>query len=124
MPSTMPKPVVAAPLNRFEGLRPRMAKVLNPVEDEMGQERRRIGKALSRALGVLDLEDKEACVLLGTKDKPLDKAQLSRWRSGDENVVLARVYGTRLHGPFAIEMARDAQDCAVETTVTFRAVTA
>lgn len=90
----------------------------------MARERRRIGKALSRAIGVLDLDDKEACELLGTKDKPLDKAQLSRWRSGDENVVLARVYGTRLHGPFAIEMARDAQECAVETTVTFRAVPA
>ncbi|WP_291989574.1 hypothetical protein [Luteitalea sp.] len=101
-----------------------MAKALNPVEDASARERRRIGKALSRAIGVLDLDDKEVCALLGTTEKPLDKAQLSRWRSGDENVVLARVYGTRLHGPFAIEMARDAQGCTVETTVVYRAVSA
>lgn len=52
---------------------------------------------------------------------PLNRFDHLRPRMGDENVVLARVYGTRLHGPFAIEMARDAQECVVETTVTYKA---
>lgn len=75
---------------------------------------------------ILDLSDKEACDMLGEKSsagevvKPLDKGQLSRWLSGEENVVLARIYGTRLHGPFAIEQASDASGVVVETAVTIR----
>ncbi len=52
----------------------------------------------------------------------VDKSQLSRWLSGGENVQLHRIYATKLHGPFAIEQARDASGCVVETTVTYRAV--
>jgi hypothetical protein len=47
---------------------------------------------------------------------------VSRWIAGTENVQIDRIYGTRLHGPFAIEAARDAQGCTVETTVIYRAV--
>jgi len=124
MPTTMPAAVAAAPLNKLAALRPAMAKALNAVEDPLARERRRIGAALTRAIGILGLDDKAVCDLLGTGEKPLDKGQLSRWRSGDENVVMARVYGTKLHGPFAIEMARDADTCIVETTVCYRAVPA
>lgn len=101
-----------------------MAKALNAVEDALIRERRRAGAALARAQGIAGADDKTCCDWLGRDGKALDKAQFSRWKSGDENIVLARVYATKLHGPFAIEMARDAQGCVVETTVTYRAVTA
>lgn len=113
----------AAPLKKFETVRPRMAKALNAVEDSLTRERRRVGAALRRAAAIVGLDDKEVCALLGTPEKPLDKGQYSRWLSGDENINLARVYGTKLHGPFALEQARDADGCVVETTVTYRAVT-
>lgn len=103
-----------APVNRLEHVRCRMAKVLNPVEnDPQAAQRSRIGAALRRAARQLDLSDKEACALLGD----IDKGQWSRWCAGTENVVLARIYGTVLHGAFAIEQARDAQDCTIETLV-------
>lgn len=74
-----------------------------------------VGAALRRAIGIVGLSDKEAADLLG-----IDKAQLSRWLSGGESIQLHRIYATKLHGPFAIEQARDASGCTVETTVTFR----
>lgn len=58
---------------------------------------------------------KEAAALLG-----VEPAQVSRWISGVENVQVDRIYATKLHGPFAVELARDADTCVVETTVTYR----
>ena len=89
-----------------------MAKVLNGVEQPS---REPVGRALRRAIGIVGLSDKEAADLLG-----IDKSQLSRWLAGTESMQVARIYSTKLHGPFAIEMARDAQGCVVETTVTYR----
>jgi hypothetical protein len=102
----------SAPLQRVEAVRPRAANVLIEVE----KARQSVGAALSRAIGIVGLSDKEAADLLG-----IDKSQLSRWLSGGENVQLHRIYGTKLHGPFAIEQARDTHECIVETTVTWRA---
>lgn len=90
----------------------RQAKaVLNSVEEQ----RSPVGRALRRAIAIVGLSDKEAADLLD-----VDKAQLSRWLSGHESIQMHRLYATKLHGPFAIEMARDAQGCTVETTVTYR----
>ena len=100
--------VPAVPLHKVENRRPRL------IAKEIA--RARVGAALRRAIGIVGLSDKEAADLLG-----LDKSQLSRWLSGGENVQVARVYGTKLHGPFVIEQARDATDCVVETTVTWSA---
>lgn len=113
MATTFASSSSSAPLNKVEHVRCRMAKVLNPVEDPQATARRRIGAALRRAAHALDLSDKEACELLGG----MDKAQWSRWCAGIENVGLARIYGTPLHGPFAIELASESQDCTVETLV-------
>jgi len=104
------------PRHRLERVRPRMAKVLNGVEVPS---REPVGLALRRAIGIVGLSDKEAADLLG-----IDKSQLSRWLAGTESIQLHRIYATKLHGPFAIEQARDADGCVVETTVTYRAVTA
>lgn len=114
MASTMPATGPASPLQRLEAVRPRMAKVLNAVETP---DRAPVGAALRRAIAIVGLSDKEAADLLG-----LDKSQLSRWLSGGETIQLHRVYATKLHGPLAIELARDAEQCVVETTVTYRAV--
>lgn len=113
MATSLAHPAPGAPVNRLEHVRCRMAKVLNPVEDVQAVQRQRIGAALRRAARQLDLSDKEACALLGD----IDKGQWSRWCAGAENVVLARIYGTPLHGAFAVEQARDSQDCTVETLV-------
>lgn len=113
MATTFASSAPLTPLNKLEPIRCQMAKVLNPVENAQAAARRRIGAALRRAAHSLDLTDKEACALLGD----MDKGQWSRWCSGDENVGLARIYGTRLHGAFAVELARDSQDCTVETLV-------
>jgi hypothetical protein len=101
-----------APLQRVDGLRLTPAKGLIEVEIA----RQRVGLALSRAIGIIGLTDKEAADLIG-----IDKSQLSRWLSGGENVQVHRIYGTKLHGPFAIEQCRDDQGCVIETTVTWRA---
>ena len=90
-----------------------VADGLNGVENP----RAVVGAALRRAIGICGLSDKEAADLLG-----LDKSQLSRWLSGGESIQLHRIYRTKLHGPFAIEQARDAAGCVVETTVTYRVV--
>lgn len=111
MSSTMTNAPAPAPLQRLEGLRLRPAKVVIEVENA----RIRVGRALKRAIDICGTTDKEAADLLD-----LDKSQLSRWLSGGENIQVARIHGTRLHGPFAIEQARDAEGCVVETTVTYR----
>lgn len=103
----------SSPLQRLEQVRPVMAKVLNPVEVM----RPKVGATLRRAIAIVGMSDKEAADLLG-----IDKSQLSRWLAGTESIQLHRIYATKLHGPFAIEQARDAEGCAVETTVTYRAV--
>jgi hypothetical protein len=83
------------------------------------ENRPHVGAALGRALGIVGVSIKEAAALCG-----VEPTQVSRWIAGAENVQIDRVYGTKLHGPFAIELARDAAGCIVETTVTFRAVSA
>lgn len=105
----------ASPLNRLAGLRLRPAKVVMNLDTA----RQRVGAALKRAIGIVGLTDKEAAVLLG-----LDQAQLSRQLAGAERVHVDRIYGTKLHGPFAIEQARDAEGCVIETTVTYRGASA
>lgn len=105
--------ITVTPLNKLEHVRCRMAKAVNNVDDPQSAQRIRIGAALRRAAHAMNLSDKEACALLGD----MDKGQWSRWCSGGENVVLARIYGSRLHGAFAIEMARDSEDCVIETHV-------
>ena len=116
MAATLSQASRLTPLQRLETVRPRMAKVLNAVETPS---RVPAGLALRRAIAIVGLSDKEAADVLG-----IDKSQLSRWLSGGETIQLHRVYTTKLHGPFAIEIARDAATCVVETTVTFRAVSA
>lgn len=74
-----------------------------------------IGAALQRALNVLGLSIKEGAGLL-----EMDPAQMSRWIAGTERLQIERVWGTRLHGPFAIEVASAAAGVTVETTVTLR----
>lgn len=122
MAFSVPVTAVASPLSRLDGLRPRAAKVVNKVDtgrESLAIARKQAGAALKRAIDIVGLTDSEAAVLLAD----MDKGQLSRWLKGDENIILARVYGTKLHGPFAIEQARDAQGCTIETIVTYRAVT-
>jgi hypothetical protein len=111
MASTMPSDVVAAPLHRLANVRPRPAKALIEVESR----RARVGEALRRAIGIIGLSDKEAADVLC-----LDKSQLSRWLSGHENIQLARLYGTRLYGPFVLALAHECEECEVETTVRYR----
>ncbi len=114
MATTLGATALATHHNRLEQVRPTMAKVLNAVENP----RAIVGAALRRAIGIVGLSDKEAADLLG-----IDKAQRSRWLSGGESIQLHCIYATKLHGPFAIEMARDAADsCVVVTTVTYTAV--
>lgn len=104
---------MVAPLTKLENLRlsPAKANLMNR------ENRPRVGAAFARAIGIVGLSVKEAAALLG-----IEPAQVSRWIAGQENVQLDRVYGTKLHGPLAIELARDAEQCVVETTVTYRAV--
>lgn len=86
---------------------------------EIELSRAAVGAALRRAVGIVGLSDKEAAALLNCSP-----SQFSRWCLGKETVPLHRVYGTKLHGPFAIEQARDAAGCVIDTTVTYRAVRA
>jgi hypothetical protein len=86
--------------------------------NDVAEARAIVGAALRRAIGIVGLSDKEAADLLG-----MDKSQLSRWLAGGETIQLHRIYRTKLHGPFAIEQARDASGCTVETTVTYSAGT-
>ncbi len=111
MPPTMTSVALSAPLSRLESVRLSPAKANLTIHEN----RPRIGAAFLRAINVLGLSIKEAAALLD-----MDAAQLSRWISGVERVQMDRVYGTRLHGPFAIELAGDAAGCVVETTVTIR----
>jgi hypothetical protein len=114
MSSSIPAVVMSAPLQKVaEGAAFRLAD-LNDVVTA----RAVVGAALRRAIGIVGLTDKEAADLIG-----VDKSQLSRWLSGGESIQLHRIYRTKLHGPFAIEQARDASGCVVETTVTYAAVT-
>jgi hypothetical protein len=106
---------LVAPLSMREMPRPSPAKA-NLTNRE---NRPRVGAAFARALGIVGWSIKEAAAVLD-----VEPAQVSRWIAGTENIQTDSVYGTRLHGPFAVEMARDAAGCVVETTVTFRAVSA
>jgi hypothetical protein len=113
MATTMPNLAATAPRMLPASLRLSTAKA-NLTNRE---HRPRVGDELERAIGIVGLSIKEAAALLG-----VEPAQVSRWIAGAENVQIDRLYATKLHGPFAIEMARDAEGCTVETTVTYRAV--
>jgi hypothetical protein len=106
---------LVAPLSMREVPRPSPAKAKLTNREN----RPRVGAAFSRALGIVGWSIKEAAAALD-----VEPAQVSRWIAGTENIQADRVYGTKLHGPFAIEMARDAQGCRVDTTVTYTAVSA
>lgn len=79
------------------------------------ENRAHVGAALHRAIAAVGWSLKEAASVLD-----MDAAQLSRWTAGAETVQLHRIWGTRLHGPFAIELAGAAEGVVVETTVTIR----
>jgi len=115
MGHSLPHTATAAPLSRLEHLR------LSPAKANLANRENRplVGAAFSRAIQIVGFSIKEAAALLN-----VEPAQVSRWIAGSENVQIDRVYGTKLHGPFAIEMARDAQGCVVETRVSYRAVSA
>ena len=102
-----------APLNRHEIARPKPAKaVLNSLE----QAKHRAGEALSRAIHFAGLTGKEAAALLD-----IDPAQLSRWVNGAEAIQLARILNcSRLHGPFVIALAGEADGIVVDTVITVR----
>lgn len=79
------------------------------------ENRANVGAVLHRAIAALGWSLKEAAAVL-----EMDPAQLSRWIAGAETVQMHRIWGTRLHGPFAIELAGKADGVVVETTVTIR----
>lgn len=114
MAQTVASPAALTPRERLDALRPVPAKVLTNRED-LTDRREKVGAALGRAIAVVGLSIKEAAVLMNR-----DAAQVSRWISGAERVQVDAVYGTKLHGPFAVEQARDDHSCVVETTVTYR----
>ena len=101
------------PLKTHEVARPRPAKVgLNSLE----QAKHRAGEALSRAIHFAGLTGKEAAALLD-----IDPAQLSRWVNGAEAIQLARILNcSRLHGPFVIALAGEADGIVVDTVITVR----
>jgi len=111
MSHSLPHTATAAPLSRLEHLR------LSPAKANLSNRENRplVGAAFSRAIQFRGLSIKEAAALLD-----VEPAQVSRWIAGTENVQIDRIYTTTLHGPFAIEIARDADACTVETTVTYR----
>ena len=114
MATTLATATLPAHRNRLEHVHSAAMVGLKPVEDPQTRERRRIGAALRRAARRLNLSDKEVCALLA-----MDKGQWSRWCAGTENVVLSRIYGTRLHPVFAIEQAVDSGVCTVEQRIVF-----
>jgi hypothetical protein len=119
MASTMPNVVSTAPLTMREIRRPSPAKANLTAREN----RPAVGAALRRAMRILDLDVKQVAVLCGFVDDVTGEphhAQVSRWLSGAENVQLDRIWGTPLHGPFAIELASDAAGVVIETAVTIR----
>ena len=101
----------AAHLMSLEKLRPSPAKANLTAHEN----RPLVGQAPSRAIAVVGLTLKEAAAVLD-----LDPAQVSRMVAGLETVQMHRIWGTSLHGPFAIELASAAAGVCVETTVTIR----
>lgn len=100
-----------AHLLSLENLRPSPAKANLIPHENRGQ----VGQALARAIAILGWSVKEAAGVMA-----LDPAQLSRMIAGTETVQVHRLWGTPLHGPFAIELASAAAGVSVETTVTIR----
>ncbi len=116
----------AAPLPNREIRRPSPVKAKLTAREMAREKRPSVGVAFKRAMDICGVDVKQAAVLLGFVDEETGEvlhAQVSRWIAGTENVQLDRVYNTKLHGPFAIEMARDDDQCVIETTVKYRAVT-
>ena len=106
-------PVSHAPVKSHAVARPQPAKAsLNSLE----QAKHRAGDALSRAIHFAGLTGKEAAGLLD-----IDPAQLSRWVNGAEAISLARILNCqRLHGPFVIALAGEADGIVVDTVITVR----
>ena len=116
-----------APLSNREFARPSPAKAKLTGREMAREKRPSVGAAFKRAMDICGVDVKQAAVLLGFIDEETGEvlhAQVSRWIAGTENVQIDRIYNTKLHGPFAIEMARDDGNCVIETTVKYRAVTA
>jgi len=118
MSTTVANGAARSHLTKLEGLRLSPAKAnLTPREN-----RPHIGAALGRAIDRLGWDVKQAAIELGFIDAETGEvkhAQISRWIAGTEPMQLDRIYGSKLHGPFAIEFARDDDACVVETTVTY-----
>lgn len=74
MASTVPAHAPTEQRERFETVRPRMAKAL--TKSEM---RTRVGKAVARCFQLADVNQSEAADLIER-----DRAQVARWTSGDE----------------------------------------
>jgi hypothetical protein len=120
MSPSMQSVTVPTPRTKYEPLH------LSPAKVKLtGRENRpRVGAAFKRAMDIVGLDVKQTAVLLGFVDDQTGEvkhAQVSRWIAGTEAIQLDRIYGTKLHGPFAIEQARDDDSTTVETTVTWRA---
>lgn len=113
MHHTVPQSSSPALLKSHAVPRPRPAKaVVNSLE----QAKHRAGDALSRAIHFAGLTGKEAAGLLD-----IDPAQLSRWVNGTEAISLARILNCqRLHGPFVIALAGEADGIVVDTVITVR----
>jgi hypothetical protein len=111
MASSLAGVVVSAPLVTREPLHLSPAKA-NLTHREV---RAQIGSALKRAIDAAHLSIKEAAAEL-----QIDAAQLSRQIAGSEPVQVDRLYGSRLHGLFAIELASAAEGVIVDVTVTIR----
>lgn len=94
---------------------PEPSRVMAKAQLTSHEKRPYIGAALARAIQVLGYSIKEAAALLD-----MDAAQLSRWMSGGETIQMQKLWGTPLHGPFAIELAAGASGVVVETAVTIR----
>lgn len=119
----MSNAAAAAPLTKREFRRPSPAKANLTAREVHREKRPAVGAAFRRAMDRLGLDVKQAAVVCGFVDDETGDvlhAQVSRWIAGTENVQLDRIYGTKLHGPFAIELASGAADVDVVTTITVR----
>lgn len=123
MSPSMQTATVQAPRTNYEHIRLSPAKAKLTAREVARENRPRVGAAFKRAMDIIGVDVKQAAVLLGFVDEETGEvkhAQVSRWIAGTEAVQLDRIYGTKLHGPFAIEQARDSDSTVVETTVTWR----
>lgn len=99
-------------LERLEGLRPHMAKVLNKDETPW---REQIGRAIQRAFSLAGVSQKEAAALIGR-----DQAQIARWVSATERPQFDAIFSVeQLRHPL-IQALSEYAGAEVEVTVRLR----